>query len=87
MPPLAVFAPKSMTPLFVLTVVAATAGHIAGRRALPPMPSPGVLALTPWTIGFDQHFALYMGNLTKAGLVVGGTLFLLAWIGRKVRWR
>ncbi len=36
--PLAVFAPKGMTPLFVLTAVAATAGHIAARRALPPMP-------------------------------------------------
>ena len=47
----------------------------------------GVLALTPWTIDFDQHFALYIANLAKAGLVTGASLFLLAGAGRILRWR
>ncbi len=40
----------------------------------------GVLSLTPWAIDFDQHFALYMANLTKAGLVVSVALILLRWV-------
>jgi len=47
----------------------------------------GVLALTPWTVDFDQHFALYVANLAKAGLVTGAFLFVLARVGRILRWR
>ncbi len=47
----------------------------------------GVLAVTPWTIDFDQHFALYVANLVKAGLVTGVFLFVLARVGRILRWR
>ena len=50
-----------------------------------PYAAAGVLALTPWTIDFDQHFALYIANLTKAGLVISVSLFLLAWAGRILR--
>ena len=47
----------------------------------------GVLALTPWTIDFDQHFALYVANLAKAALVTCVFLFVLARVGRILRWR
>lgn len=47
----------------------------------------GILALIPWTIDFDQHFALYVANLAKAGLVTGAFLFVLARVGRILRWR
>jgi hypothetical protein len=52
-----------------------------------PYAATGVLALTPWTIDFDQHFALYVANLAKAGLVTGAFLFVLARVGRILRWQ
>jgi len=48
-----------------------------------PYAAVGALALTPWTIDFDQHFALYIANLAKAGLVVSAALLLLKWISRR----
>jgi hypothetical protein len=28
------------------------------------------LGLTPWLIDFDQHFAMYLANVVKAGMVM-----------------
>ena len=46
----------------------------------------GTLALAPWALDFDQHFALYIANLVKAGLVAGSCLLLVAWGRRVFRW-
>lgn len=43
----------------------------------------GVLSLAPWAIDFDQHFALYLANLIKAGLVAGLCIALMSSAGRK----
>jgi hypothetical protein len=48
-----------------------------------PYAGVGVLTLSPWTLDFDQHFALYVANLTKAGLITVAFLLLLA-CGRRI---
>ena len=50
-----------------------------------PYAAAGILALVPWAVDFDQHFALYLANLVKAGLVVTAGLFLMAWGRRFLR--
>lgn len=48
--------------------------------------SPAALALVPWLIDFDQHFALYIANAVKAGLVVGAAGLALLVLARMRRY-
>lgn len=45
-----------------------------------PLTIRSVYALTPWWIDFEQDYALYLGNLAKAGLIVLAISILLAWM-------
>jgi hypothetical protein len=42
-----------------------------------PLGALAMLALLPWIVDFDQHFALYIANLAKAGLYIAPFLLLL----------
>ncbi|MEX2450260.1 MAG: hypothetical protein WD407_05335 [Rhodospirillales bacterium] len=43
-----------------------------------------LVALLPWLMDFDQHYALYWANSVKMAIIVLGVLFALAWAQRRL---
>ncbi len=70
-----------LTAASLLLVAIATGLAWAWKRG-PTLAVAIVLALSPWIIDFDQHFAMWVGNLAKAALAMVATAVFLVLVGR-----